>query len=358
MTAIRPRMSKRVAACVLTLCASLMSGCTTVGLLVSAAGVATDTSATWEIVKHLHGKMTEGDAIPCHSLNSVQRALNPRCGAFVPGSLRAKDIRNSQLQECVLAAVVRDPQFWPALPELLDKGAQPETCARSPLVELAQQQGCPDFAHAPPPVLRSLQWLAEADARAVHHDVVRMLSCPGARTAGLDAVLMTWLVQGELDPGKLSFAPLGALHPDYLVTAFARTLEAQGHAARGALGRYDGAQPAGFEEALRLSHWAALEWWLSRVPELANRVPPTHGDQLAWVPLARVLVPTFLAYPASQAEMVEFLMAHGSNPWQTLPFDTGVSVVQYARTLRSPLLRLLDPPASAISVARTASPGP
>jgi hypothetical protein len=329
-------------------------------MLLGAAGVASDSSVTWEVVKHLHGKLTEGDAIPCVSLNSVQRALSPRCGDFVPGSLLAKDIRSSQLQECPLAAVLRDPRFWPALPELLDKGASPEACARSPLVELAQAQSCPDFMAASPAVLRSLQWLAEADARAVHHDVVRMLSCPNARLAGLDGVLGQWLAQGDLDPGKLAFGALGALHPDYLSSAFAQALEAQGHTALGSLGAYDGMQPGGFDEALRSSHWVALDWWLSRRPELANRVPPTQGKQLPWVPLARVLVPSYLADPASQAEMVEFLMARGANPGQKLPFDAGRSVLQYARAIHSPMVPVLDASARPrlTVVATTAAPTP
>jgi hypothetical protein len=352
---VQSRILKWAAACLLAACAPLLGGCTTAGLLLGAAGAATDISPTWEIIRHLHGRMTDGDAIPCQRLDSVQRALNPRCGDFVPGSLLAQDVRSSQLQECPLAVAVRDPRLWLALPELLDKGAQPEACARSPLVELAQSQSGPDFATASPAVLRSLQWLAVVDSRAIHHDVVRMLSGPSSRSAGLDTVLQTWLVQGEFEPGKLAFAPLGALHPDYLGTPFATALEARGHTARQALGGYDGVQPLGFEVALRISHWAALDWWLSRVPELANRVPPTQGNQLPWVPLARVLVPSFLADPASQTRTVAFLMARGANPWQTLPFDPGVSVVQYARVLRSPALQVLDPPARSMVVATTVS---
>ena len=344
MLAIHSRVAKWAAAGLLALCLPWLAGCTTTGMLLGAAGVASDTSVTWEVVKHLHAKMTEGDDIPCLRLNSVQRALNVRCGAFVPGSLLASDIQHSQLQGCPLAVAVRDPQFWPALPEFLDKGAQPETCARSPLVDLAQAQACPDFSAASPAVLRSLRWLAEADARAIHHDVLRMLTCPAAQRAGLDAVLGTWLAQGELDPGKTGFGPLGALHPDFLATPFARELEARGNTAREGLGGYDGMQPRGFEEALRTSHWAALDWWLARVPELANRVPPTRGNQLPWVPLARVLVPSFLAYPESQTEMVGFLIARGANPFQKLPFDTGRSVLEYARSMKSPMVTLLDPP--------------
>jgi hypothetical protein len=344
MVSIRTRAWRMLAGCALALMAPFMAGCTTTSLLLSATGVATDTSVTWEIVKHLHEKLTEGDDVACPRLNSVQRALNARCGRFVPGSLLAADIRHSQLQSCPLAVVVRDPQFWPALPEFLDKGASPEACSRSPLVELAQAQACPDFASTTPEVRASLRWLAEADSRAISHDVVRMFSCPNARMAGLDTVLDRWLAQGEFEKGRLAFGPLGALHPDDLDSPFARALEAQGHTAREGLGGYEGVQPRGFELALRNSNFAALDWWLTRVPELANRVPPTQGNQLPWVPLAKVVTPKFLGDAGMQAEMVEFLMARGANPWQRLPFDAGSSVVQYARAMKSPALALLDPP--------------
>ena len=358
MQVIQSRFMNGAAAGLLALAAPLLGGCTTAGMLISAAGIATDTSVTWEVVKHLHAKATEGDDLPCNRLNSVQRALNVRCGAFVPGSVLAVDQRNSKLQSCPLAVAVRDPRFWPALPEFISKGALPEACARSPLVELAQSppsgQDCPDFSTASPAVLQSLRWLAEADARAIHHDVVRMLSCPSASRAGLDAPLATWLAQGDLDVGKVSFGPLGALHPDYLGTAFSRALETRGQTAREGLGGYDGVQPRGFELALRSSQWAALDWWITRVPELATRVPPTQGNQLPWVPLARVLTPNFLTHPESQTEAVEFLLARGANPWQKLPYDAGSSVVQYARLLKSPQLALLDPPVLPTVVAATA----
>lgn len=353
MAMISSRALHRTCAGLFAVWLVLLTGCTTTGILLGAAGVATDTSVSWEIVKHLHAKWTEGDDIPCRRLDSVQRALNLRCGAFVPGSLLADDLRHSPLQDCALAVAVRDPRFWPALPEFIAKGASPEACARSPLVELAQAQECPDFASASPAVLQSLQWLAEVDARAIHHDVMRMLSCPNALRAGLDAAFGTWLAQGALDPGTVSFGPLGALDPGYLDTPFARALEAQGHSARAALGGFDGMRPRGFELALRTSDRAALEWWLARVPELANRVPPVQGNQLPWVPLARVLTPNFLSDPARRGDMVAFLLAHGADPWRKLPYDSGTSVVQYARSLNSPLLAVLDPPALPMALAAT-----
>lgn len=341
---MRPARWRRSLLLAGVLALGLSSGCTTTSLLLSAAGVATDSSVPWAIVKHVHGKLTEGDPTPCVRLNSVQRALDERCGEFVPGSLTNEDIQHSGLSTCPLTVAARDPQFWPVLPELLAKGAQPERCSRSPLVALAAAQPCPAFEGAAPDQLRALAWLAEADGRAIDHDVVRLLSCPSARLAGLDKVLDKWQAQGDLPVGTLGFSPLGALHPEHLDSALARALEAQGHTAQAALGAYAGALPSGFELALRGNHWHALDWWLARAPQLANRVPPAQGNQLPWLPLARVLAPNFLEHPDAQTEMVEYLMAHGANPWQRLPAEPGRSIVHLAMELKSPQLSLLDPP--------------
>ena len=320
----------------------MLAGCTAPAMVLGAAGVASDTSITWEVVKHLHAKMTEGDDVPCLRLDSVARALSPRCGAFVAGSLRSADIRAAQWQGCPLSVALENPRLWPVVPELLDKGAQPEACEGSPLAALARVPGCPDFSAASPKVLQSMTYLAQADARAVDHDVVRMLSCPGARAVGLDAVLVRWAEQGELDPSRVGFGVLGALDPSALATPLARALESQGHTARASLGAYVGVQPAGFETALRHADWAALDWWFSRVPELVRQVPPTQGAQLPWVPLARVLVPTFMVRPEQQGDMIDFLVARGADPRQGLPFEPHTTVRQYARAMHSPWVARLD----------------
>jgi hypothetical protein len=331
-----------------------IGGCTTPGLLLGAAGVATDSSMTWEIVKHLHRQATDGDPTPCMMLDSVERALTPRCAPFVAGSIQVADMSSTRLGECPLTIASRDPRLWPVLPELIAKGASAGACAQPPAVALAQANDCPDLSGASLDEQRSLAWLAETDARAVQHDVVRWLSCPGSRSAGLDRVLDGWLVKGSLQPGTLSFSPLAALHPSDIASPFSLALEARGFTAADAMGGYVGQRASGFEEALRTSDWAALQWWFARLPQLANEVPPREGSQLAWLPLARVLLPNFLAYPDSRADMVGFLIANGADPRQKLPSDPGLTVIGYARALKSPLAGMLASAGAAEPAGRAA----
>ncbi|HEY2560307.1 MAG TPA: hypothetical protein VGI48_11410 [Caldimonas sp.] len=337
-----PRTSRLLGQLVaLVIGAAALAGCTAPALLLTATGVATDTSMTWDIVKHVHGQLTEDDATPCVMLNSVQRALNARC-AYVPGSIHAADIEHSGLQGCPLTAATQDSRLWRALPELLEKGALSERCARTPLQDLAEVDACPDFQAASPAVIEAFVTLAESDRRAVRHDVFRMFSCNRARAVGLDRVLVGWLDRGKLQPGTLSFSPLEALDPEMLVSRFGHELQTAGHSPKAALDPYDGALPSGFEEALRTANWAALEWWLYELPQLANLAPPSRNAQMSWVPLQRVLLPGYLADPAAQPEMVSFLLARGANPSQKLPFDPSRTVVTFAKSIKSPSLALLE----------------
>lgn len=338
-----PRLAGLLAT--LAIGAASLAGCTAPGLILTAAGIATDTSMTWEMVKHVHAKITEDDPTPCAMLNSVQRALNGRC-EFVPGSIRSADIVKSGLQACALTAATQDARLWRALPELIEKGASYEHCARSPLQDLAEIDACPNFQAASPEILKAIVSIADNDPRSVRHDVFRMLSCRNARVVGLDRVLVGWLDRGKLQPGTLSFSPLEALDPNVLVTRFGRELEVAGHLPSAALDHYDGSLPMGFEEALRTSHWAALEWWFYELPQLANRAPPSRGAQMAWVPLQRVLLTGYLVNPETQADTVRFLMAHGADPRAKLPFDQGKNVIAFAAAIKSPMVALLDAPAA------------
>ena len=262
----------------IAIAAAALAGCTAPALLISAVGIATDTSATWDITKYLHAKLTEDDPTPCILLNTVQRALNARC-TYVAGSIRAEDIAKSGLQACPLAPATQDARLWRALPELLEKGATSESCARSPLQDLAEVDPCPNFQAASPEVVKAFVYLAESDPRAIRHDVFRMFSCSNGRAAGLDRVLVGWLDRGELQPGTLSFSPLEALDPEVLVSRFGRELQTAGHSPQAALDHYDGALPSGFEEALRTSNWAALEWWFYRAaaPRQPRAAEPRCG---------------------------------------------------------------------------------
>jgi hypothetical protein len=330
-------------------CGLLLSGCTTTSLLLSAVGVATDTSIPWAVAKHVHAKLTEGDPVACYKLNTVQRALSERCGPFVPGSLVVADIHYSGLETCPLSAATQDPQFWPVLAELHEKGALSRTCSQSPLLPLARSQPCPEFAQASPAVLQALAWLARSDARAVQPEVMRLLSCSNSRAAGLTQLLDEWLAQGKLEPTRLGFNPFNALHPDHLESAFSRDLEQLGHKPQAAW--VGGRLPSSFELALRLNHWQGLEWWLARSPQLAQSVPPAQANQLPWLPLARVLAPNFLAQPENQASVVKFLLARGASPLQTLPANPYQTVLGHAKEIRSPMVPLLSAPAVAPTVA-------
>ena len=316
-----------------------------VGLALLTAVLFGSGCTTSVVLLHLHDKLTEGDPLPCARLNSVERALQARCGPPEPSGLTTRDVLAEGMAECSLTMAARDPQFWPVLPELLAHGAVPERCTRPPLVALAQAEHvCPRLALATPRELEVIRWLARADARSVHHDVVRVLSCPQARAAGIDKLLDEWQAAGQLPVRQLQFNPLSALHPSHLGSALAARLEAQGHDTRSAIGVYDGRLPSGFELALQTGDHAGLDWWLTRAPGLANRVPPSHGANLPWRPLARMLSPSFVADAAQQRGTVEFLLARGADPWLHLPQDPRRSIVGLAREMNSPLLPLLNPP--------------
>lgn len=314
------------------------------GLLLATSALLGSGCTTTVVLMHLHEKLTEGDPVPCMRLSTVARALESRCGAYEPSRLVSKDIRDAQLPECPLTLAARDPQFWPVLPDLLAAGALPEHCSQPPLVALAQAQACPNFGAASPAARDALRWLARGDARSVHHDVVRLLSCPDAQAAGLTPLIDEWLAQGLLEPSNLAFSPLDALHPSLLGSPLAGAMEAAGHRADAGLGAFVGRQPSSFEVALQSGDLAALDWWLRRVPSLANKVPPSLGGQLPWRPLARLVMPNYASDPVRQRSTAEFLLSRGADPWLRLPQEPQRTVVSLARDLKSPLLPLLDVP--------------
>jgi hypothetical protein len=231
---------------------------------------------TTMVVMHMYDRVTEGDPAPCIKLNGVQRALQERCSPYVAGSFTAQEVANSGLPICPLTLAARNPKFWPVLPELIEKGAKPESCQESPWEVLARAQPCPDLMQASPAARQSLRWLAEADARAVQHDVVRALSCPLAREAGFDQILDGWTANGQMQAGQLGFGVLSALHPSHLHSPLARTLESQGHSVAAGLGSYSGSlvRCAPATSPRSTGGWTASRRWPSeRRPHAATSCP-------------------------------------------------------------------------------------
>jgi hypothetical protein len=343
---------------VLLLCTLGLGGCMAtsfVAMAVERTSVAqgnclTVGCASLEIAGYVYDQANEGAATPCRRLNTVARALSVRCG-YDAGSLDPHDVAASGLPVCPLTLATRDARLWPVLPELAAKGASLAQCHEAPLAALAEADACPDFAAATPEVLVALRGLAETDPHAVQYDVVRLLSCPNARRVALDTVLDDWLAAGRLSPSRLGFSPFAALHPSALESPLSHHLEAAGHGVRAAFGSSPGRLPGGFDLALRTADLPALDWWLARMPDLANGVPSISGQRTAWLPLARVLTPAYLADPLRQPELVAFLIARGADPKHRLPYDPARDVVALARQYKSPSLALLEPSASIAAIA-------
>jgi hypothetical protein len=253
--------------------------------VIGVIGIATDTSVSWSIAKHIHDKWVEGGPVPCYYLNSVERALAPHCMPYQAGLMKSADLAAThRLPMCPLAMAARDSRLWPALPELIEKGAMPEACAQAPLVELAQMNACPDFSATTPQVRESLQWLAQADARAIHHDVMRMLTCPNSRAVGFDQVVVRWVAQGQMPPGAGVQPVVGAASrsADHAARGSARSWRPQ---VRTALDPYEGKLRSGFEEAFRsttsrrsIGGWRARPSW----PTACRRRRATRWRGCRW----------------------------------------------------------------------------
>ena len=157
------------------------------GLILTAAGIATDTSMTWEMAKHVHAQLTEDDPTPCALLNSVQRALN--------GALRVRprqhsraDIARSGLQ--ALPAHRRDarraPVAGPAGADREGRAARALRRARRSQ-DLAEVDACPDFQAASPEVaegdrLPRRQRPARGPPRRLSHAQLPAARAPSAST--------------------------------------------------------------------------------------------------------------------------------------------------------------------------------
>ena len=274
----------------------------------------------------------------CTSLTSVERALTSRCGVYKPGELVTKDVNTPVRAECALTNFARDPATWHGLPELLAKGATPESCNKAPLVAMAEREACPDFSAMAAPTLQAVRWLAMADAASVQGPVLNMLSCPSARQAGLSDVISVWVAQRALDPATVRFSPLSSLHPSSLREPWVALLLGAGHKPQLA----SEMDPSGFERALQAGDVAALQWWTGHVPSLVHRVPARGVGYLPWLPLARVMTPGFTRSDEARRAGVDFLIARGANPQATLPHDRGETVLSYTQRVQPQLAHILQ----------------
>ncbi len=276
-----------------------------------------------------------GDKLPvaCSGLTSVERAIASHCGGYKAGELIAKDVNQTAISVCPLTNFARNPALWHGLPELLAKGANPERCAKAPLLAMAEVQSCPAFSKMAPATLEAVRWLAIADAASINGPVLYMLSCPEAVTAGLSSVVTQWIAQGQLQPNQISFSALSRIHPSGLTQPWVTDLLAAGHQPLRAV--QDDA--TGFENALAQGDVVALGWWTQQVPSLVHRAPPRGYGFVPWLPLARTMSPGFAANDAARMRSAEMLMQRGASLNASLPHDRGQSVGDYARSAQPQL---------------------
>ena len=326
---------------------ALLAACTPLGLLVTATGVATDTSVTWEVVKHVHGQLTEDDPTPC--VDAQQRAARAqrRAASYVAGqhphaptspapacrsarspsrratrgsgapcpscSKRARSSSPAPARRCRTLAADR------RLPELRRRVAGGPEGDRSP------RRGRP--ARGPP--------------RRVPHALLperaRGRPRPGARD---------WLDRGELAARQALVQPARRARPRPARDALRPRARGRRPPARALRSTTTTAVlPSGYEQALRneplgRDRLVAVRAAAARQPGAAER-----GAQMAWVPLQRVLVcRASCQHPEAQRDMVLFLMAHGADPRRQLPFDPGRNVLAFAAPIKSPMLAVLDAP--------------
>jgi hypothetical protein len=69
------------------------------------------------------------------------------------------------------------------------------------------------------------------------------------------------------------------------------------------------------------------------------------------------VVPAFMNDERAQTQMVSFLLSHGANPWQSLPYQPTQTVVGFAKTLKSPTVALLEAPKAPAATTMAANGG-
>jgi hypothetical protein len=266
----------------------------------------------------------------CSSLSTVERALTERCGGYKVGALDAKDVNLRVLSACPLTNFASNPAMWQGLPELLAKGASPEQCAKAPLLAMAEKTPCPAFSQMNAETREAVRWLAQADAASISSPVVHMLTCPEAVNTGLSNVVQQWVAQGHLDPDRISFSVLSAIHPTSLPQPWVNDLLTAGHQPLRAVEM----DASGFEHALAQGDITTLDWWIQKAPALAHRAPAKGLGHVPWLPLARTMSPGFAADDAARLRTAQYLMARGASMNAALPHERGQSVGDYARSVQ------------------------
>ena len=282
--------------------------------------------------------MSQIDLPPaCHSLSTPEQATLERCGGYKADELLAKDVNIAFASACPLTNFARNKATWNGLPELIALGADPVLCSQAPLQAMAAAQACPDFAALSPDVHEAVRWLARNDPHSVSGPVLHMLTCPSARQAGLTPVVQEWLAAGQLAPHRADFSVLSSIHPASLNDPWVDTLLVTGHTVQTAVAM----DATGYERALATGDVATLRWWTQRAPELVHRVPAHSPAHLPWVPLARIMTPTFTRDDAACEASARFLLTRGADPKAVLPEDRGQTVKDYTTRVRPNLLALL-----------------
>jgi hypothetical protein len=273
----------------------------------------------------------------CNTLSSTEQATLSRCGGYRRGYLETKDVNTAFAGSCPLTNFARHKETWAGLPELIELGAQPGRCGVAPLPAMAEVEACPDFTKMNPATLKSVRWLATADARSLTGPVVGMLTCPSARTAGLTDIVEQWVVQDRLTPAKASFSVLSSVHPASLNDPWVGSLIASGHTPQRAVEM----DPSGYERALASGDVNTLRWWTRQVPTLVHRVPAKSAAHVPWVPLARVMTPQFARDDAARFVSAQFLLASGADAQARLPGEGTLTVMDYTAQMQPALVDLL-----------------
>ena len=194
-------------------------------------------------------------------------------------------------------------------------------------------------------------------ARSVHHDVMRMLSCPPPTRRGLDRVLVGWRVRGALSPGCDRLQPARRADPglprDLVVRPRPRSRRphraGRARRLRGTCCARASRKPCGPAIGPR-STGGCNARPSSRTGCRRRKATSFRGCRWpgCW---CRTSSPT----PRPQQDMVEFLLARGADPSPASAVGREPIGDRLREELKSPLLALLEGPARPLPAERFAA---